>query len=48
MKITIWIRNDDRGEPTLRTDMKYEDRDTPMIQMLGNKLIEAIKSGTGK
>jgi len=48
MKITIWIRNNERGEPTLRTDTKYEDLDTPVIQRYGNKLVNAIESGSDK
>lgn len=48
MKITIWIRNNNRGEPTLRTDAKLEDRDNPVIHRYGFKLIEAIKSGCKK
>ena len=46
MKITVWIRPDATGTPTLRLDAKYEDRDTPRIQNFGNRLVKAME-GTG-
>lgn len=48
MKITIWIRPDERGTPTLRLDTKYEDRDTPVIQRYGRKLADAIEGTADK
>ena len=48
MKITIWIRNNNRGQPTLRTDTKLESHDTPVIQRYGFKIINAIESGCEK
>lgn len=44
MKITVWIRPFDlaNDNPTVRTDIKYEDRDTPTIQRLGRKFVAAI------
>ena len=44
MKITIWIRPDKDGTPTIRLDSKYESKDTPPICRYGNKLIEAINN----
>ena len=43
MKITVWIRPDENGAPTLRLDTKYESRDTPVIQHFGRKLAAAIE-----
>ena len=43
MKITIWIRPDATGTPTLRLDTKWESRDTPAIQRYGKKLADAIE-----
>ena len=43
MKITIWIRPDATGTPTLRLDTKWESRDTPVIQRYGKKLANAIE-----
>lgn len=43
MKITVWIRPNDKGEITLRLDTKYESKDTPVIQRYGNKLAKAIE-----
>ena len=48
MKITIWIRPDERGTPTLRLDTKLEDRDTPVIQRYGFKLANAIEGTADK
>ena len=47
MKITIWIRPDASGGrcPMLRTDVKYESRDTPVIQNFGTRLVKAIEEG---
>ena len=44
MKITVWIRPFDlaNDNPTVRTDIKCEDRDTPTIQRLGRKFVAAI------
>jgi len=47
VKITIWIRASE-GNPrnvTLRTDAKYERRDTPKIVSYGRKLVAAIERG---
>ena len=44
MKITIWIRPDRNGTPTLRLDTKWESLDTPVIQRYGMKLADAIES----
>lgn len=43
MKITVWIRLNDKGKPTLRLDTKYESKDTPPIQRYGRKLANAIE-----
>ena len=43
MKITIWIRPDATGTPTLRLDTKWESLDTPVIQRYGRKLMDAIE-----
>lgn len=48
MKITIWIRPDERGTPTLRLDTKLEDRDTPVIQRYGRILAKAIEGTVDK
>ena len=48
MKITVWIRPDEHGTPSLRTDVKWEDRDTPVIQRYGMKLAAAIEGTTDK
>ena len=48
MKITIWIRanaDGDNDKITLRTDVKYESRDTPTIGFFGRKLVKAIERG---
>ena len=48
MKITIWIRTNadgDNDKITLRTDVKYESRDTPTIATFGSKLVKAIERG---
>lgn len=44
MKITVWIRPFDlaNDNPTVRTNIKYEDRDTPTIQRIGRKFVAAI------
>lgn len=45
MKITIWIRPAEAGKAaTLRTDVKLESYDTPVIQNFGNRLVAAVKS----
>ena len=49
MKITIWIRatpDGDNDKITLRTDVKYESRDTPTIGFFGRKLVKAIERGS--
>jgi len=43
MKIAIWIRTDEHGNIRIRTDSKYEDRDTPRICAVGNRLLNAIE-----
>lgn len=43
MKITVWIRLNEKGELTLRLDTKYESKDTPPIQRYGRKLANAIE-----
>lgn len=48
MKITIWIRPDADGCPTLRLDTKFEDRDTPVVQRYGFKLANAIEGNTSQ
>ena len=48
MKITVWIRPEERGTPTLRLAAKYEDRDTPAIQRYGRKLANAIEGTADK
>ena len=46
MKITIWIRPAESGRAArLRTDVKLESLDTPVIQNFGNRLVAAIHSG---
>ena len=51
MKITIWIRPDQRGnierDMTMRVDTKYESLDTPVIQRYGRKLVDALE-GAGE
>ena len=44
MKVTVWIRPNKSGEPTIRTDYKYENSDMPKMQTFGLKLIEALES----
>ena len=34
------------GAPTMRIDVKYEDRDTPAIQNYGRKLTAALEGGS--
>lgn len=48
MKITVWIRPDERGTPTLRLDAKYESLDTPVVQRFGRKLANAIEGTADK
>ena len=52
MKIAVWIRpdpNDPTGRTiTLRTDFKLENRDNPVIQRYGFKLIDAIEGNSEK
>lgn len=47
MKLTTWIRpdpNDPTGRTiTLRTDFKLENRDNPVIQRYGRKLLDALE-----
>ena len=47
MKITVWIRPDPKDPTgrsiTMRTDPKYENRDTPVIQRYGRKLLAALE-----
>ena len=47
MKITVWIRPDQRGnidrDITLRVDYKLESADTPVIQRYGRKLMDALE-----
>ena len=47
MKLTVWIRADQRDPTgrtiTLRTDYKLEDRDNPVIQRYGRKLLDALE-----
>ena len=47
MKITIWIRTDERTErgATLRMDKKYESHDSVAVRRFGDKLFKAIESG---
>lgn len=46
MKITIWLRTDERtGGATLRMDKKYESRDSVPVRRFGDKLFKAIESG---
>lgn len=45
MKITIWVRVDELGRPTCRTDCRCESRDTPMVWNLGHALVEAVRRG---
>lgn len=42
MKITVWIRPNEDGEPTEKVDYKLESRDTPVIQNFGFRLIRAM------
>ena len=52
MKITVWIRPDQRGnidrDITLRVDYKLESLDTPTIQRYGRKLMDAIEGTAEK
>ena len=52
MKLTVWIRpdpNDPTGRTiTLRTDFKLENRDNPVIQRYGRKLMDAIEGTAEK
>ena len=52
MKLTVWIRPDQRGnidrDITLRVDAKYESLDTPTIQRYGRKLVDAIEGTADK
>jgi len=53
MKITVWIRPDQRGnidrDITLHVDYKIESLDTPVIQRYGRKLLAALEGcGNGK
>lgn len=52
MKITVWIcpdPNDPTGRTiTLRTDYKLEDRDNPVIQRYGRKLLDALEGTAEK
>lgn len=48
MKITVWIRPDEHGTPSLRTDVKWESLDTPVIQRYGRKLADAIEGTVDK
>lgn len=47
MKIAVWIRPDPRDptgrDITLRTDYKLENRDNPVIQRYGRKLLDALE-----
>lgn len=42
MKITVWIRPNEKGEPTERVNYKLESADTPRIQNFGFRLIRAM------
>jgi hypothetical protein len=44
MKITVWMRPNEKGEPVMRLDYKYENKDTPMVQNLGNNLLKTLKN----
>ena len=48
MQIKIWIRAsaDNPRKVELRTDKKYESRDTPTICTFGNALLKAIERGS--
>ena len=52
MKIAVWIRpdpNDPTGRTiTLRTDFKLENRDNPVIQRYGRKLLNALEGTAEK
>ncbi len=52
MKIVVWIRpdpNDPTGRTiTLRTDFKLENRDNPVIQRYGFKLLNALEGTAEK
>lgn len=52
MKIVVWIRPDQRDptgrDITLRTDYKLENRDNPVIQRYGFKLMNAIEGNAEK
>ena len=52
MKITTWIRPDPHDPTgrtiTLRTDFKLENRDNPVIQRYGFKLLNAIEGTAEK
>lgn len=48
MKINIWIRPGEDGKPVMRVDAKYENRDTPVIQHYGRKLMNALEGSAGK
>jgi hypothetical protein len=47
MKITIWIRarQDNPRKVEIRTDFKYESRDTPALQTFCHRIIAAIENG---
>lgn len=44
MKIKMWVRttSPEDTSPTLRIDAQYENRDTPVVQRYGRKLLKAI------
>ena len=48
----MWIRPDPKDPAgrkiVLRTDAKYEDRDTPVIQHYGNRLLAALEGCGGE
>ena len=49
MKITIWIRADkEGGNPKVRTDFKYEMYDTPFVQRVGRKILDALEGNEEK
>lgn len=49
MKITIWIRADKEGRnPKVRTDFKYETYDTPPVQRVGRKILDALEGNEDK
>ena len=50
MQIKIWIRAsaDNPRKVELRTDKKFESRDTPTICTFGNKLVEVENKGKGE